>query len=97
MVTDHFEVVSKTPESIIVRCGDTPRNQGVRDSDGLFEMSAVVKRDQGVVEFGVKSVFYQGLGVAPNKPMPEHIEFAHRVYAKLLLDSAIAYVRQQSK
>ncbi|PWY74329.1 hypothetical protein BO70DRAFT_372959 [Aspergillus heteromorphus CBS 117.55] len=46
LITDHFEVVEKTDERIIVRCGDSPRKQAVRESDGLFEMSAVVKPDE---------------------------------------------------
>jgi hypothetical protein len=94
LITDHFEVVSKTPESIVVRCGDSPRIRDVRDSDGLFEMSAVVKRDQGVVEFGLKSVFYKGLGLAAAPPMPSHIEFLHQLYTRLLLQSAISHVRK---
>lgn len=57
-ITDHFEVVAKSPESIIVRCGDSPRNKDVRESDGLFEMQAEIKKDEGVAEFGLKSVFY---------------------------------------
>jgi hypothetical protein len=57
-ITDHFEVVAKNPTSIIVRCGDSPRNQDVRGSDGLFEMQAEIKKDEGVAEFGLKSVFY---------------------------------------
>lgn len=86
-------MVSKTPESIVVRCGDSPRNQGVRDSDGLFEMSAIVKRDQGVVEFGLKSVFFKGLGVASDPPMPSHIEFAHRLYTRAMLNAAVSRVK----
>lgn len=78
----------------MVRCGDTPRTQGVRASDGLFEMSAVVKRDQGVVEFGLKSVFYKGLGLAAVPPMPSHIEFLHQLYTRMMLQSAISHVRK---
>ena len=66
-ITDHFEVVSKNDNSIIVRCGDSPRIQEVRASDGLFEMSAEVKKDEGVAEFGLKSIFYNGLGPQDRK------------------------------
>ena len=55
-ITDHFEVVSKNANSIIVRCGDSPRKMEVRDSDGLFEILADIKQDEGVAEFGLKSV-----------------------------------------
>ncbi|KAL3489505.1 hypothetical protein BJX62DRAFT_239039 [Aspergillus germanicus] len=92
LITDHFEVVEKTPERIVVRCGDSPRRQDVRASDGLFEMSAVVKPEEGVAEFGLKSCFYQGLGKAETKPMPPHIEWLHRQYTKLWLETALGRV-----
>jgi hypothetical protein len=91
-ITDHFEVLTKTPESIIVRCGDSPRKTEVRPSDGLFEMKAEIKRDEGVAEFQLKSVFYQGLGKATGNPMPAHIEFLHRLYTKLWMETAIRNV-----
>jgi hypothetical protein len=91
-ITDHFEVMSKTPESIVVRCGDSPLKTGVRDSDGLFEMGVKINRDEGVAEFRLKSVFYKGLGRAENPPMPSHVEFAHRLYTKLWMESAVSNV-----
>lgn len=93
-ITDHFEVVSKTPNAIIVRCGDSPRIRDVRASDGLFEMLAEVKKEEGVVEFGLKSVFYNGLG-QPEKegkgsgPMSPTIQWLHKQYDKVLMESAI--------
>jgi hypothetical protein len=50
-------------------------------------MSAKINGD--VVEFGLKSVFFQGLGKADAKPMPETIEALHRIYTKILMESAI--------
>jgi len=91
-ITDHFEVVSKTPSSIVVRCGDSPLKTVVRDSDGLFEMGVEIKRDEGVAEFRLKSVFYKGLGKADAAPMPSHVEFAHRLYTKLWMESAVRNV-----
>lgn len=91
-ITDHFEVVSKTPEAIVVRCGGSPLVKDVRDSDGLFEMGVVIKREEGVAEFRLKSVFYKGLGKADGKPMPDHIEFLHRLYTKLWMETAIRNV-----
>ncbi|KKK15768.1 hypothetical protein ARAM_004292 [Aspergillus rambellii] len=92
VVTDHFEVVEKTPERILIRCGDSPRRQGVRQSDGLFEISAVVKPDEGVAELGLKSVFYRGLGKADGPPMPPHIAWLHQQYTKLLSETALANI-----
>ncbi|KAH0288369.1 hypothetical protein M436DRAFT_39669 [Aureobasidium namibiae CBS 147.97] len=91
-ITDHFEVLTKTPESIIVRCGDSPRKMEVRPSDGLFEMRAEILKDEGVAEFQLKSVFYQGLGKATGAPMPAHIEFLHRQYTKLWMETAVSNV-----
>ncbi|KAF2172487.1 hypothetical protein M409DRAFT_50178 [Zasmidium cellare ATCC 36951] len=94
-ITDHFEVVSKTPTSIIVRCGDSPRIQDVRASDGLFEMQAEIKKDEGVAEFGLKSIFYNGLaqpdkeGKPPAAPMSTWIQWLHQQYDKVLMETAI--------
>ncbi|KAF2773313.1 hypothetical protein EJ03DRAFT_341103 [Teratosphaeria nubilosa] len=93
-ITDHFEVVSKTPTSIIVRCGDSPRKLDVRESDGLFEMLAEVKQEEGVAEFGLKSVFYNGLA-QPDKegssqgPMSPWIQWLHTQYDKILMETAL--------
>lgn len=92
MITDHFEVVDKTPDRIVVRCGGSPRVQEVRESDGLFEMSAVMKPEEGVAEFGLKSCFFQGLGKAESEPMPAHIVWLHKQYTKLWSESAIRNV-----
>lgn len=88
-ITDHFEVVEHTPEHITVRCGDSPLKEGRRSSDGLFEMSARINREEGVVDFGLKSVFYNGLEKFDVGPMPAHIEFLHRQYTKLWMETAV--------
>jgi hypothetical protein len=75
-----------------VRCGDSPLKRDVRDSDGLFEMGVQIKREEGVAEFRMKSVFYKGLGKADGKPMPDHIEFLHRLYTKLWMETAVGNV-----
>ncbi|KAJ6542713.1 hypothetical protein B0H19DRAFT_1035126 [Mycena capillaripes] len=91
-ITDHFQVISHTPTSITVRCGDSPRNSGVRPNDGVFEMSAVVNEIEGVAEFGLKSVFFQGEGKSDGGSLPPHIAFAHRLYTKLWMESALRKV-----
>ena len=91
-ITDHFEVVSKNENSIIVRAGDSPRKQEVRDSDGLFEMLADVKKEEGVVEFGLKSVFYNGIAQPDqvgDAPMGPWIKWLHEHYDKILMETAI--------
>lgn len=91
-ITDHFEVVSKTPDAIVVRCGDSPLKTGVRDSDGLFEMGVTVNKEEGVAEFRLKSVFYKGVGTATAPPMDSYMEFAHRLYTKLWMETAVQNV-----
>ncbi|KAJ9617283.1 hypothetical protein H2200_001004 [Cladophialophora chaetospira] len=61
-ITDHFVVLSKSPTSILIRCGDSPLTSpdSPRASDGLFEMCAVANLDEGYAEFRLKSIFYVG-------------------------------------
>ena len=93
-ITDHFEVLSKTPTSIIVRCGDSPLKREVRTSDGLFEMEAEVNVEKGFAEFRMKSVFYQGLGNAEGEPMGPFVWWLHKMYTKGLMESAVRNVKR---
>lgn len=93
-ITDHFEVVEKTPHSITVRCGDSPNTQAGRDSDGLFVMYAEVDKARGEVELGFKSCFFNSAvrqdGILG--PMPKYMEMAHQWYARLWMVSASRWV-----
>ncbi|KAH7186094.1 uncharacterized protein B0J16DRAFT_415364 [Fusarium flagelliforme] len=82
---DHFEVVEKTKESITVRCGDSPRNQPFRPSDGLFQISATIDKQNEEVELRLKSVLFSSEGkVAGNKgPMPGWMTELHQWYARI--------------
>lgn len=91
-ITDHFEVVSKTPESIVVRCGGSPRIREVRPGEGLFEMCTHLSEKEGVVEFGLKSAFFAGLGKADAPPMSGLMKWLHVQYAKLWMEHAIKNV-----
>jgi hypothetical protein len=88
-MTDHFEILEHTLDRILVRCGDSPLKRDVRDSDGLFEVSAHMNSDEGVVEFGLKSVFFQGLGKTDKVPLPRWAVWAHLQYTKLLMETGI--------
>ena len=88
-MTDHFEILEHTPDRILVRCGDSPLKTDVRDVDGLFEVSARVNRDEGVAEFILKCVFFQGLGKADKVPMPGWMIWAHLQYTKLWMETGI--------
>lgn len=65
----------------------------VRESDGLFEMTAEVKKEEGVVEFGLKSVFFNGLAqpdqVGPKGPMKGYEQWLHQHYDRILMETAI--------
>ncbi|KAJ2906942.1 hypothetical protein MKZ38_009805 [Zalerion maritima] len=98
-ITDHFEVVEKTPSAITVRAGDTPRNASPRDSDGLFVIGARVDEEKGEVELSLKSCFFTsskkvegGQDRSPVGPMPQWMEIAHRWYARLWMASASGWV-----
>lgn len=86
-------MVSRTPTSIVFRCGDSPLNNPdkPRASDGLFEISASVS-PQGFAEFRLKSLFFQGEGKAEKAPFQDEpvMEFLHRMYAKLWMESALS-------
>lgn len=89
-ITDHFEVVEKTPTSITVRCGDSPRNTGLRPSDGLFVISAMVDKERQEVELGLRSIMYSSEGsIKGHKgPMPPWIEELHQWYARIWSETA---------
>lgn len=96
MITDHFEVVAKSENSIIVRCGDSPRIKETRASDGLFEMVAEVKKDEEVAEFQLKSVFYNGVAQPDqekklDEPMGPWVYWAHAQYDKVHYFSRMAW------
>ncbi|EEH39165.1 hypothetical protein PAAG_01627 [Paracoccidioides lutzii Pb01] len=88
-ITDHFNVVEHAPSRIILRCGDSPLKRDVRTTDGLFEVSANINQEEAVAEFGLKSLFYQGLGKTDKEPIPRPIVWLHHIYTKLLMETAV--------
>ncbi|EGR44522.1 uncharacterized protein TRIREDRAFT_124083 [Trichoderma reesei QM6a] len=90
IVTDHFEVVERTPTEITIRCGDSPRTQGPRASDGLFAIGATIDKDAQVARLTLKSCFFPSdRKVEGDKgPMPGWIENLHQWYSRILMVSA---------
>lgn len=78
-------MVEKTPTSITVRCGDSPRKQALRGSDGLFVIGAVVDDARGEVELTLKSCLFpsQGKVMGIKGPMPSWMEELHQWYARI--------------
>ncbi|PNP42339.1 hypothetical protein TGAM01_v208086 [Trichoderma gamsii] len=89
VLTDHFEVVDRTPNEIIVRCGDSPRNGGPRPSDGLFAIGATIDREAQVARLTLKScLFHSDRKVeGENGPMPGWMEILHQWYARIWMAS----------
>lgn len=93
-LTDHFEVLERTPTEVVIRCGDSPRHQAGRNSDGLFVIGAEVDRQNGVANFSLKSCFFNTArkidGTAG--PMPQWMEILHQWYARIWMVSALSRV-----
>ncbi|PNP51026.1 hypothetical protein THARTR1_08254 [Trichoderma harzianum] len=91
-VTDHFEVVDRTPNEILVRAGGSPREQGGRPADGLFAIGAVVDHDAQVARLTLKScLFSSHRKIEGDKgPMPAPVELLHQWYSRVLLVSAVS-------
>lgn len=88
-MADHFEVMSKSQDSIIVRCGGSPLNKDVRSSDGLFELRAEIDEAEKVARFEMKSVFFNGLDKSEQHMVPQHIVFLHKLYTKWWMETAL--------
>ena len=52
-------------------------------------MGAVIKQEEGVAEFTLKSCFYQGLGKAEAAPMGSFLVWLHQQYTKLWMETAV--------
>ncbi|KAF2275349.1 uncharacterized protein EI97DRAFT_379359 [Westerdykella ornata] len=92
-ITDHFEVLEHSPEKVIVRCGDSPLNTEHRPSDGLFSMEVTTDEKAETATFHLKSVFVDTTPDGKNaQPMPGLVQFAHRLYTKLWMETAIRNV-----
>lgn len=84
-ITDHFVVVDKNSSAITVRCGDSPRNTGLRPSDGLFVIGATLDKERQEVELTLKSCLFSSEGkiAGTHGPMPDWMEPLHQWYARL--------------
>ncbi|KAL4910618.1 hypothetical protein BDW74DRAFT_172092 [Aspergillus multicolor] len=91
-IAGHFEVVERSKKSILIRGGDKISNRGLRPMDGFIELSASMDPQRDIVEFGCKTVFFQGLGESKKLPMPGPVIWLHELYAKALLASGVRHV-----
>lgn len=87
-IADHFEVVDRAPDKVVVRCGDSPRKQGPRNSDGIFSME--VRKDGDDAVFAMKCFFLDTTEEGANAPPPSAtFDFLHREYAKLWMETSV--------
>ncbi|OTA53875.1 hypothetical protein K449DRAFT_389632 [Hypoxylon sp. EC38] len=87
--SDHFEVVERTKNSVMVRAGGSPLEPGPREMDGLFVISAKVNKEAGTVDVGLKSTFFNSEEPIRDgkKPVPFIAELLHRYYSRAMVDS----------
>lgn len=85
-------VLSKSKDMILIRGGNKVSNPELRPMDALIELSVQIKPEEDLVEFGFKSLFFQGLGASKTLPMPGCLVWLHEQYAKALLESGVRHV-----
>lgn len=91
MVSGKFEVVSKSPSSILFRGNRKPADpsQELRDFDGLTEAIVKLDLDDGIAEFRLKCIFFKGTGQGSPPPLPELLEPFHFQYVRMLTQSGV--------
>ncbi|KAF1941673.1 hypothetical protein EJ02DRAFT_434581 [Clathrospora elynae] len=88
-IVDHFEVVEHTDDKIVVRCGDSPLITDHRPNDGLFSMEVSKDDEAQMATFHLKSIFVNTTPEGKDsEPQPWILQFAHRWYTKLWMESA---------
>ncbi|KAK8201699.1 hypothetical protein IWZ01DRAFT_443244 [Phyllosticta capitalensis] len=87
-IADHFEVVDRAQDKVVVRCGDSPRKQGPRNSDGIFSIE--VAKDGNDAVFTMKSFFFDSTEEgAKAAPPSKAFDWLHREYAKLWMETSV--------
>lgn len=94
--SNHFEVVENKGDEVTVRCGGSPLQPGLRNSDGLVSISARIDREKQEAVFSLKSALYSSAADFPEgagHPIPPKITFLHRWYVRMLVQSAYSKVK----
>lgn len=75
---------------VVVRCGDSPLNADHRPNDGLFSMEVTTDEKEQTATFHLKSVFVNTTPEGKDaQPLPWRFQFAHRLYTKLWMETAV--------
>ncbi|KAI1184001.1 hypothetical protein F5B17DRAFT_102660 [Nemania serpens] len=95
--SNHFEVVENSGKEIVVRCGGSPMDSGLRKSDGLIFLSAKIDPEQEQAVFHFKSALFSS-GAPKVKDavtaLPPKMVFLHKLYVRMLLQSAVRNVKE---
>ncbi|KAI1426955.1 hypothetical protein F5Y12DRAFT_222800 [Xylaria sp. FL1777] len=94
--SNHFEVVENAGNEIVVRCGASPLEPGLRKSDGLIFLSARIDQDQQIAIFHFKSALFSSSAPkvegAPHS-IPSKMVSLHAWYVRMLMQSAMKNVK----
>ncbi|KAF2760431.1 hypothetical protein EJ05DRAFT_436001 [Pseudovirgaria hyperparasitica] len=87
-IADHFEVVERAFDKVVVRCGDSPLKRDPRPSDGIFEMQVTIEDHDAV--FHLKSVFFNSTPDGTVKAqLPWWFDWGHKQYTKLWMETSV--------
>ncbi|KAL2867707.1 uncharacterized protein BJX67DRAFT_76780 [Aspergillus lucknowensis] len=92
VITDHFVVLSKSPRAIVLRGGGSPgtlNRPGPREIDSISEITVDIHREQGVAEFRLKNIFFNGVE-RKEKLFPAPVEWLHLQYCRLLVEGGVS-------
>ncbi|KAI0425928.1 hypothetical protein F5Y09DRAFT_320460 [Xylaria sp. FL1042] len=95
--SNHFEVVENTGNEIVVRCGASPLEPGLRKSDGLIFLSAKIDPESQHAVFHFKSaLFSSGAPKVEGAPhgFPPKVITLHAWYVRMLTHSAMKNVKE---
>ncbi|KAI0118696.1 hypothetical protein GGR51DRAFT_554386 [Nemania sp. FL0031] len=96
--SNHFEVVENSGKEIVVRCGASPLEPGLRASDGLVFFSAKIDTEQNLAVFHLKSALFSSSAPKVKGPVahavPTPIVFLHSWYVRMLIESAMRNVKE---
>ncbi|KAI0528012.1 hypothetical protein F5B22DRAFT_640988 [Xylaria bambusicola] len=95
--SNHFEVVDNSGSEIVVRCGGSPMESGLRKSDGLIFLSAKIDPEQQLAIFHFKSALFSSgapKGESTAHSLPPKVVKLHEWYCRMLSESAMANVKE---
>ncbi|KAK5636626.1 hypothetical protein RRF57_012339 [Xylaria bambusicola] len=95
--SNHFEVVDNSGSEIVVRCGSSPMESGLRKSDGLIFLSAKIDPEQELAIFHFKSALFSSgapKGESTSHSLPPKMVRLHEWYVRMLSESAMANVKE---